>query len=165
MKIEDVVERPTIYVLIGLPGSGKSTWTRKQLNDGKDYVVVSSDDIIEELGAKDGLNYSEAFKLYSGQATGMMKQRARDALSSGKNVIWDQTNMSKKKRRGILQQVPNNYIKIAVDFDVDDKELFRRLEDRANKTGKRIPRDVVMSMAQSYEPPTRDEGFDKVIKM
>lgn len=165
MRINDVAERPAIYVLIGLPGSGKSTWTRKQISDGKDYVIVSSDDIIEELGAKDGLNYSEAFKLYSGKATGMMKQKAREALSSGKNVIWDQTNMTKKKRRGILQQVPDNYIKIAVDFDVDDKELFRRLEDRANKTGKRIPRDIVISMANSYEPPSRDEGFDKVIKM
>lgn len=165
MKLQDIKEQPIIYVLIGLPGSGKSTWTRAKMSDGNDYVVVSSDDIIEQLGAAENMNYSQAFQKFAGQATGMMKQVAKDAFAAGRNVIWDQTNMSKKKRRGILQQVPKNYIKVAVDFDVDDKELFRRLDARAKATGKNIPTDVVLSMAKSYEPPTRDEGFDKIIKM
>lgn len=38
----------TIYVMVGIPGSGKSTWVKNNL--GKNFPVVSRDLIREELG-------------------------------------------------------------------------------------------------------------------
>lgn len=163
MLLEDL--QPEIIVLIGLPGSGKSTWVRNMLaKTDVDYVVVSSDDEIERMAAADGLTYNDVFDKYVGKATGIMKQKFKDAVNNGKSIIWDQTNMSPKKRRGILNQVPKNYRKIAVAFEVDDEELNRRLKNR-EKEGKTIPPHVVKSMAQSYVPPSKQEGFDEVYIM
>lgn len=156
-------EQPEIYVLIGLPGSGKSTWTQRKLaSSGKAFAVISSDNHLEAMAKKEGIGYSEAWKKYIGEATGRMKQDFRDAVAAGQNIIWDQTNLSKKKRRGILQQVPAHYIKVAVDFNVEDRELMRRLADRAEKTGKHIPETTIKEMGKTYQAPSKDEGFDKI---
>lgn len=157
---------PQLYVLIGLPGSGKSTWTEKflALNQKEEYVIVSSDAIIERYAKERGQTYSEVFSDVSGFAMKEMSAVADNAFKNKLNVIWDQTNMSIKKRKSILQRA-KGYNKIAVDFDVSDRELQRRLDERAANTGKFIPKSVIDSMAKSYDAPTKDEGFDQIIRI
>ena len=55
---------PQAVMLIGVPGSGKSTYIDelKAQNPDRDYIVLSTDDILERLGSEKGLNYSQAFK-------------------------------------------------------------------------------------------------------
>ena len=155
-------KQPEIVIMVGLPGSGKSTY-RETLLAMRDYVIVSSDDEIEALSQAVGLNYTEGFQRFIGQATAATKQKFREAVNTGKSIIWDQTNLSPKKRRGILKQVPKNYRKVAVVFEVDDVELQRRLDTRERETGKHIPPEVIKSMAKSYVPPSKQEGFDQVV--
>lgn len=167
MKSEDFkITKPVIYVLIGLPGSGKSTWMKSLMNSSdKEFVLVSSDAEIDKIANEMNKTYSEIFDEYIGKATGLMKNTAKNAINLNKNIVWDQTNMSKKKRKGILQTLSDDYYKIAVDFTVDPKELERRLEKRAKETGKFIPKNVIDSMGKSYQSPSKDEGFDEIIKI
>lgn len=161
----DVKEVPEIYVLIGVPGSGKSTWIGKhKVASGKEYDVVSSDAVLDQIASEKGLKYSDVFTDYIGLATAKAKQTFRDAIAADRNIISDQTNVSKKKRRGILQNVPKHYRKIAVVFQTEDKEVERRLKARAEETGKHIPDFVMKDMYSRWEAPTRDEGFDEIIK-
>jgi predicted kinase len=162
MKLNDI--KPKIYIMIGLPGSGKSTWIRTHLKN-EDFILVSSDDIIDTIAAEQGITYSEAFKSSIGFATGEMKRIFDDAVKQNKNIVWDQTNVSKKKRKGILNKVPNNYKKIAVVFETEDAVIAQRLKTRAEETGKHIPSHVVDSMAKSWQSPTKEEGFDEIIKV
>jgi|AntDeeMinimDraft_5_1070356.scaffolds.fasta_scaffold45637_2 predicted kinase len=164
MLRERDAQRPEIIVMIGLPGSGKSTWRDRMLAQTDiDYVIVSSDDEIERLSEADGMDYTSGFGKHVGQATHIMKQKFREAVNNGKSIIWDQTNLTPKKRRGILRKVPDDYYKIAVSFEVDDQELEDRLAKRERETGKHIPAKVMGDMAKSYIPPTKQEGFDEVI--
>ena len=169
MKMEDLQqdlkEAPELIVLVGVPGSGKSTWTEKhKASSGKEYFVVSSDAVLDQIASEKGLKYSDVHKDYIGLATSKAKQAFREAVAAGSNIIFDQTNVSKKKRKGILQQVPNTYRKIAVVFNTEDKEVERRLKARAEATGKHIPAFVMKDMYSRWEAPTRDEGFDQIIK-
>ncbi len=50
-------------------------------------------------------------------------------------------------------------------FDVPDQEIFKRLKDRMEKTGKYIPSKVIDDMASRYQTPTKEEGFDKIIRV
>ncbi len=163
--------KPKFYILIGLPGSGKSTWTKNFLAKTEDpFVIVSSDDIIEEEIAKHNaglaphevaLTYSTGFEKFVGYATGEMKRRAKAAKAAGDNVIWDQTNMSAKSRKDKVGLF-DGYERHAVVFSLTDEELNRRLKLRESQTGKSIPGFVIKSMAKSYQAPTKAEGFDGI---
>lgn len=163
MKQSDI-NQPELIMLVGIPGVGKSTWIRAHMAKypEKDYVVVSSDDIIEELGAAAGLaTYSEAFDRFIGQATGMMKERARQAFADRRNVIWDQTNLTPKLRRGKLRQA-HGYRKVAVVWSLMDSEWKHRFNQRKAAVGKDIPAEVLSNMQQQFVMPTKDEGFEKI---
>lgn len=165
MKIANLHNKqPVAYVLVGLPGSGKSTWIRS-VNAAGEYVVISSDDKIDAHAKENGKTYSDVFDSYIKQATSAMNADFKEAVANNKNIIWDQTNMSSKKRKGILQQLPKNYKKIAVVFQIADDELIRRLEKRSKDEGKTIPMGIVYSMAKSFEMPTTAEGFNEIIRV
>lgn len=163
--LNDIKEVPELYVLIGVPGSGKSTWVEQhKASSAKEFAVVSSDAELERIASEKGLKYTDVYTDYIGLATSKAKQTFREAIASRSNIIYDQTNVSKKKRRGILQQMPTEYIKVAVVFNTEDKEVQRRLIERAELTGKHIPDFVMKDMYGRWEAPTRDEGFDRIIK-
>ena len=155
---------PNLIMLVGVPGTGKSTWIRKfkQKNPNENWVVVSSDDVLDELGRDEGISYQDSFEKYSGFAQKEMYRRAEKAIQNGDNVIWDQTNMNKKARRKKLNMFPDSYTKQAVVFVVSDPEVKRRLEKREKETGKHIPDHVMKNMAASYQAPTKEEGFSKI---
>jgi predicted kinase len=154
--------KPQFICLVGLPGSGKSTWMRSFLSKNSNYVVISSDDIIEEKCNVAGIAYSEGFDKFIGYATSEMKRRFNEAISNKLNIILDQTNMSIKSRRSKMNNLSDDYEKTAMIFVVPDPVLKERLDHRAKTTGKVIPEFVMNSMARSYEMPTKNEGFDHI---
>ena len=170
MKNISIIREPFIIVLIGLPASGKSTWTREFMKRHgerfeREVAYISLDKHIDSRAEKNGTTYSEEYATSVGYASAMLKSESNAAFGNEVNIIWDQTNLSKKKRTGILKKVPDVYQKIAVDFDVPDKVLAERLERRAREEGKFIPSHVIESMCKSYIPVTKDEGFEIIEKV
>lgn len=157
---------PKIYVLCGIPGSGKSTWVKSKVASSPEpYTVVSSDAVIEAKAAAEGLTYTQGYEKFIGAATGACKQNFRTAANNRENIIYDQTNISVNKRKGILSQLPSGYHKVAVVFDVPDAVLKKRLEDREKATGKHIPEFVLKDMFSRWQAPSKVEGFDEIIKV
>lgn len=154
-----------LIVLVGLPGSGKSTWLKQylELNRNKQYYIASTDDIIERIADQQGKKYSDVFSTAIKQANKEMASGVNDAIAKGYNVIWDQTNMSSSKRRSILSKFLNGYTKTAVVFEIPEAELHKRLEQRGKTTGKVIPTHVIANMSKTYEEPSTSEGFNKII--
>lgn len=166
MKINELQndDKSIIYVLVGVPCSGKSTWTKRLIEKDPTFVVISTDDLLEEYAREEGLTYGESWNKYFSRANAAAKQKFASAITNKSNIVYDQTNMSSKKRKGILSNVPD-YFKIAVVFDVDTKELFRRNKERAEKTGKNIPEHIIQKFLKDFSPVTREEGFNKIIRV
>ncbi len=150
---------PTLYMLIGVPAAGKSTWLKN--NKSPDGVIVSSDDHIERLAAEKGQTYTQAFRDVAGKANTLMMKDLKDAVAAGADIYWDQTNTGKKARAKKLKQVPDTYRKVAVFFPTpNDDEHEKRLASRA---GKIIPPHVMQSMKDNLQVPSKDEGFDSIV--
>jgi predicted kinase len=148
-------------MLIGVPGSGKSTWVAKAPLDWSKTVVASTDNYIEREAEKLGKTYTEMFKALINSANDHMEQTLKFALASNLDIIWDQTNLTKNSRIKKLKEIPDTYKKIAVVFKTPDiSELNRRLK---NRQGKDIPKNILKNMIDSFQEPSEDEGFDKII--
>ena len=195
-----------IYVLIGPPAVGKSTWIKKNIDPNNSFII-SSDDITEKVADTLGWSYDDLFvsppndakigdvdekygevieapknmpwkkTIYSKVTKGreMITQEFKNSMSKAKstekNVIVDLTNMNLRDRKDVLNKVsnPEDY-KIAVIFKFIGKENI--LKNIANKRAidiqkigktKTISPQVIEKIIASYEPPTPQEGYDKII--
>lgn len=140
-----------LYVMCGCPGSGKSTWAKKNLADA---VYISSDDIRLELcGTYDpGVDEPRVFATFYGRITSM--------LASGKDVVADATNLTPWRRKKALDCC-NGDEAIAVCMTTPLKEALRRNAGR----DRQVPEDAVRGMYCKLRnnPPTKAEGFAKVM--
>jgi len=149
---------PKCYQLVGVPGSGKSTWIKNQ-TWMLDMPVVSTDTFVEDYAKKQGKTYSEVFDEYMPIAVKLMANQAKICEANGLDLIWDQTSTTQSSRERKFNTLPR-YKHIAVVFATPDKkELERRL---ASRPGKEIPWAVVQGMIDNFVMPTEDEGFDEI---
>ena len=154
-----------IILLVGLPGSGKSTWVASFIASHPDYVVVSSDDIIDAYAKSIGKTYTEVFEEHMSYAEVEYKIKLMTSLREGKNIVVDRTNLSPKSRRKILSNVPKEYKKTAMVFNTPLDEIKKRLIKREHETGKGIPENVISTMIKTYIEPESSEGIDEIIKV
>lgn len=149
---------PKCYQLVGVPGSGKSTWIENQ-----DWAItcarVSTDKWVEIYAKEVGRTYSEVFADFMPTAVDLMAKEVVAARELKRDIIWDQTSTTVKSRIRKFNMLPD-YEHIAVVFKTPEHaELMRRLESRP---GKEIPDHVIASMIASWEDPTEEEGFKEI---
>lgn len=144
---------PKIKVLIGLPGSGKTSLAEKLAALDPGWVHLSLDRIAHELyGPEQAIEHSVVFQH-------MFNQTAA-ALENGKNVIYDATNLSSKRRKSLLHRLERLDTQIeteAVIFLTPYHVLFERNDKRDN--WERVPEKVMTRYIRSFEFPRRNEFF------
>ena len=142
----------TLNIMIGIPGSGKSNYAKKCLiNDNTEYL--SSDDIrIELYGFEDQTHNDVVFET--------MKKRTLNALRDGKDVIYDATNLSKKRRSGIISEARKLSAQINAYLCCTPINII--LERNITRVERQLPWDKLVQMIQGIEPPMYYEGFDNI---
>lgn len=90
-----------VYVLIGAPGVGKSTWSNKQEN----AVILSSDKIRKELyntndlqEVQDNNHHTQVFDVLHKRLMQLVKEDKQD-------VIYDATNTNRKRRTHLYNEI------------------------------------------------------------
>lgn len=156
---------PTCTVFVGLPALGKSTIIKKMKNE--ENWIYSTDMYIDAVAEDNSITYSEAFASNIDAATKFNEQKLKTMIGLGRDIIWDQTNLGKGKRRKIINRMRDAGYTVncvclvppeAGHLD-DQKEWKRRLESRPGKT---IPIHVLSNMIENFSVPTSAEGFDNI---
>lgn len=127
-----------LLVLVGLPGSGKTTLRDRHL-DG--YEVLSKDN---RPGADRQI------------------RELRALLKAGKSVVVDNTNASREERAPLLavaraEGVPAR----AVLIDTPEAEVRRR---NAGRGAGKVPAVAINTIRKRLQPPATGEGFASVVR-
>ncbi len=146
-----------VWILVGAPGSGKSTWG-KSLTEGDPRVVrVCLDDNRRAISG-DSNNQAVSYP-----AVCMAKKQIQFALDTGKCVVFDATNMSRKARRDFINIARGRGAKvIAMVFEETKETLLKRNAKRAAEGGRNVGEKVIDDMLARYQRPEVPE-FDEVI--
>jgi predicted kinase len=168
--IRESISRPKIYVLVGPPGVGKSWWVRKNVSDP---YIISYDNVVDAVRAPLGLKYDDVAgprgKEFGKEVKSRFKDLVAGAVSSGKDIVVDMTNMGVKSRSRALAAIKGremDFEKIAVFFDFRGMEdlVQRSVDRRSDELGdKHLGPSIIGGMIRGLEVPTREEGFDDII--
>jgi putative nucleotidyltransferase with HDIG domain len=145
--------KPRFLMLIGIAGSGKSTVAEELMEERDDIIYLSSDEIRIEL-FKDVNNQENNTKVFEA-----MLERTKEALKEGKHVIYDATNTSRKKRKGLLQQLPKGIEKVACYVSTEYTDIVEQNNNRERV----VPQHVIDRMYKSMQIPIYSEGWDKIV--
>ena len=148
------MNKPIFWMMVGLPGSGKSTSAKIIQRSVPNTVIHSSDDLREELfgNVNDQTKNNELFI--------ELHRRIKADLSAGRNVIYDATNLNKKRRASFLAELKHiGCIKQCI-LALAPMEICLVRNDR--RFERRVPDPVIQRMYKNFQPPYYSEGFDAI---
>ena len=116
----------TFTMLVGLPGSGKSTYAKKLKNAYGDDVTT----IIESDSYRERLYGDPAIQADNNKLFEVIHSDVFEKLSEGINVIFDATNFSRKHRVALVQKLSNNVVKECIIVATSYPRCLERNEQR-----------------------------------
>ncbi len=152
--------KPEAFVMVGLPGSGKTTWIQDNLGQ---YDIACSDDFVKERAQKEGITYAEALKKHHKTTSAMMKERVAALIAARKPFIWDQVNLFRKERQAIYKLLSPTHKVVFVCFLVPFDICMKRNLERGNKTGQLISENRMKLLARKATFPNKEEPCDRII--
>lgn len=136
-----------IHMLVGIPGSGKSHYAKELCRRERAYLVAT-DSIRERLFGSES-KQKNTYKVFD-EAFAEIEQ----ALGSGRNVVFDATNVSRDRRLKFLKRFNDATVECHV-FDTPYELSKERILGRK----RRIDDTVLTKFAKNFEFPVLGEGF------
>lgn len=149
-----------LFIMMGAPGSGKSTWAKKQLKDGDRYI--SRDDIRFSM-----LKDDEDYFAHEGTVFQTFIEQIVDALKNENinRVFADASHLNPPSRAKLINGI-RSYIDISnIEVNVIwlKTSLTTCIERNNNRKGRaNVPERTIRDMWNSQKVPTALEGISKV---
>ncbi len=148
------MKQKRVFLMCGIPGSGKSTWVQTQLKDNDD-VLVSRDQIRLSLLQKDE-DYFACEEIVFSCFVNLIQQYIDDLTSY--NIYVDATHLTTKSRNKILNKLNlKNVNIIPVWFNIPLNIALYRNEQRIGRAY--VPPTVIEKMFIQQIPPTFTERY------
>lgn len=139
---------PKLHMLIGLPGSGKSTFCEQALPEA---IKISHDKLVPQFGTH-------------ALATEAERAMCRIALSAGRDVILDRLNLSADRRLKWISLAEEEGAE-AVGYFWDIGTERQWLGNMSRPEYKHVDHAEFVEMAGQLEHPTLSEGYTELFNV
>ena len=151
------MKQKKVFLLAGVPGSGKSTWARNHMTPTTEWI--SRDNVRFSIVREDEEYFSheeEVFDTFIAYINQTLENPYKDT------IFIDATHLNRKARRKVLNRVKKDNIEelncvcFLVPLEVCQARNYVR-------TGReRVPDSVIDNMYKSYTFPTAEENFTHI---
>jgi predicted kinase len=141
-------DTPTVYLLAGLPGSGKTTYAKALQSEGVVRLAVD-EEILARHGAA-GVDYhADEHHSHLAGVLEDLNQQLIDHVEAGRDVVLDH-GLGQRDERDFYKRLVEEHGGqwCLIHFTVDHTELIRRLE-------KRISNSAQPAVVSGYSSPSR----------
>lgn len=156
-RSKNINKTPILFTFMGLAGSGKSFLANSLYVERETItkpVIHSSDSLRRELYG------DEDHQEHNSELFGELHRRIKEDLRNGLDVIYDATNISKKRRRAFIQElssIPSYKVCVAMMTPYEYCLKQNKMRDR------NVPEYIIRNMYLNWNPPSYDDGFDDII--
>lgn len=149
-----------VIICKGLPGSGKSTWAKKFVEENPKYVRVNRDDLRNMRGRY-------WYPSQEGLITTWERNCIKSALEAGYNVIVDSTNLNPKSLNNLIYFLDRIDIEMNVEYksfiDVPLKTCIENDLKRPNSVGASVIRRMYFQYIHKNSEYVQNENNPKAI--
>ena len=145
-----------LYLMCGIPGSGKSTFLKNFIK--KDTSIVISRDEIRFSLLKEGEDYFS----HENEVVKIFWQKINEELAAGHDVFVDQTSINPRSRKWLLKHI-NGYDKANIIWIDETLETCIKNNEKRKGTNRYVPVDIIINMKEKFVAPTfLEEGFYRI---
>lgn len=146
------MKKPILYMMVGIPASGKSTVAKEYASKVENSKVFSSDEYRKSLLGDEQSQENNAL-VFETLFTDM-----HNWLSKGNNAIFDACNTTVKSRRKVVDKFSDIALIVPVVVMATYEECCKRDASR----GRTVGIDVIRKFIDSYDFPQMFEGFHEI---
>lgn len=147
-----------LYLMCGVSGSGKSTFLKNHVKKNDNIVIISRDAIRFSI-----VKANEGYFSREKDVLAALWKQINEALAAGKDVFVDQTSLTPRSRKWLLQHVEGYTYANLIWIDEDLETCLERNEMRKG-THSYVPQNVIRRMYEQFVEPSLDEGFDYIFR-
>lgn len=136
LLFEENLEKKSIFVLVGPPAVGKSTWIKNTFADKNPYII-SRDEIVNRIAKSLGFSYDEMFARPS-EPLGFEHEKYGTVVKSPAFMTWQPLSYSKILEanttiNNLLKEIVSNAVQSGQDIIVDMTNMTANARKQALK--------------------------------
>jgi len=141
-----VEKRSNVYLMVGIPGSGKDYYVNNNLSD---IESISYDKFRHDLGIKHG------DKKGTGQIIQASKKRAKELMAKDTDFVWNATNLMKDRRGELIDLFMSYGATVHIVYvERPLKTILVQNKDREYS----LPSDKILDYLAKVDIPTNEEA-------
>ena len=146
----------TLYIMVGIPGSGKTHWAKQFIKEHPSIKYVSRDEIRMSL-----LNENDDYFAQEKRVFNMFATKIVSLLNAKNDVIADATHISHASRMKLVNAITNRGLSLNdfyIEFIFINTALAQCIKNNNVRDGcAYVPEGQIKRMSYQLEPPSVNE--------